>query len=122
MYMYDIYIYIYVYIERERYTYMQSRVEQTPAVRPISLVRLPLLRFVASKLSGEFLLDMGIPPLRIQILHESDPLKSRILVRRLAAEPAWSKTPAVVSEAYKLGRIKNNKYNNFGFGGIKRPF
>ena len=26
------------------------------------------------------------------------------------------------SEAYKRGRIKQQKYNNFGFGGMKRNF
>ena len=31
-------------------------------------------------------MDMSIPPLRIKILLESDPLKSRVLVRRLAIE------------------------------------
>ena len=30
-------------------------------------------------------MDMRIPPLKIKILLESDPLKSRILARRLAA-------------------------------------
>ena len=33
-------------------------------------------------------MDMRIPPLKIQILLESSPLKSRILVRRLAAHKA----------------------------------
>ena len=36
------------------------------------------------KLSGEFPADMRIPPLEIKILLESNPLKSRIFVRRLA--------------------------------------
>ena len=36
------------------------------------------------KLSRRFPMDMRIPPLRIKILLESNPLKSRILVRRLA--------------------------------------
>ena len=30
-------------------------------------------------------MDLGIPPLRFKILLESNPLKSRVLVRRLAA-------------------------------------
>ena len=34
--------------------------------------------------SGEFPMDMWIPPLTIKILLESNPLRSRILVRRLA--------------------------------------
>ena len=36
------------------------------------------------KLSGKVPMDMRIPPLRIKILLESNPLKSIILVRRLA--------------------------------------
>ena len=35
-----------------------------------------------------FPVDMRIPPLKIDIILESDPLKSRILVRRLAAVPS----------------------------------
>ena len=53
-------------------------------IRPISLLRLSLLRFLDSKISGEFPVVMRIPPLRIKILLESNPPKSRILVRRLA--------------------------------------
>ena len=36
------------------------------------------------KLSGKFPMDMRIPPLNVKILLESNPLESRILVRRLA--------------------------------------
>ena len=36
------------------------------------------------KTSGKFPLGLGIPPLKTKILLESDPLKSRIVVRRLA--------------------------------------
>ena len=36
------------------------------------------------KLSGKFPMDMRIPPLRVKIMLESNPLKSRILVGRLA--------------------------------------
>ena len=36
------------------------------------------------KYSGKFPMDIRIPPLKIKILLESNPLKSRILVRRLA--------------------------------------
>ena len=39
------------------------------------------------KLSGKFPLGLGIPPLQIQIMLESNPLRSRILVRRLAVTP-----------------------------------
>ena len=36
------------------------------------------------KLSGNFPMDIRIPPLKTKIMLESNPLKSRILVRRLA--------------------------------------
>ena len=36
------------------------------------------------ELSGRFPVDMRVPPLEIKIQLESNPLKSRILVRRLA--------------------------------------
>ena len=38
------------------------------------------------KLSGRFPMDLRIPPLKLKILLESSPLKSRILVRRLAVK------------------------------------
>ena len=53
------------------------------AIRPISLLRLSLLRFVDSTLPGKSLWTWEFHPLNIKILLESDPLKSRILVRRL---------------------------------------
>ena len=40
------------------------------------------------KLSGKFPMGLGIPPLKIKILLESKPLKSRTLVRRLAGKAA----------------------------------
>ena len=55
----------------------------TCCIRPISLLRLSLLRFVDSDFP-EFPTDMRIPLLEIKIMLESNPLKSRILVRRLA--------------------------------------
>ena len=42
------------------------------------------------KLSGNFPMGLGVPPLKLKILLESNPLKSRILVRRLAV---WHHTP-----------------------------
>ena len=49
-----------------------------------------LVRFVDSKLPGGPLIDMIIPPLKVQILLESSPPKSRVLARRLAAKRrAW---------------------------------
>ena len=45
-------------------------------------VRLSLLRLLDSFLPGEFPLDeLASPPLQIKIMLESNPLKSRILVR-----------------------------------------
>ena len=52
-------------------------------IRPISLLRISLLRFVDSTFFLEFPMDMRIPPLKIKILLESNPLKSRVLARRL---------------------------------------
>ena len=45
------------------------------------------------KLPGKFPVGMRIPPLKIQILLESNPLKSRILVRRLAVPASVKGTP-----------------------------
>ena len=63
-------------------------------VRPISLLRLSPLR-CRLKTSGEFPMDMRIAPLEIKIMIESNPLKSRILVRILArmwrAYGTWSR-------------------------------
>ena len=39
------------------------------------------------RISGEICIDMRIPPLHINIMLESNPPRSRILVRRLAASP-----------------------------------
>ena len=41
------------------------------------------------KLSGKFPMGPGIPPLKIKIMLESNPLTSRMLVRKLAVLP-WS--------------------------------
>ena len=38
------------------------------------------------KLSGEFPMDLGIPPHKLKIMLESSPPKSRVLVRRLAID------------------------------------
>ena len=45
------------------------------------------------KISGKLPTDMRIPPLKIKIMLESNPLKSRILVRRLAIS-AWARAGA----------------------------
>ena len=54
-------------------------------LRPISLLRLSLLRLLDSDSPGNFPMGMRIPPLTFKIKLESNPPKSRILVRRLAA-------------------------------------
>ena len=54
-------------------------------VRPASLLRLSLLRFVDSRFPGYSQKSLRIPPLKSKIVLESNPLRSRILVRRLAA-------------------------------------
>ena len=94
MYVY-IYIYIYIWHVYCILLYMscnknpnQDRTErarvESGCVRPVSILRSSLLRFGDSKLPGKFPMNLGIPPLNIQIRLESDPLKSIILVRRLA--------------------------------------
>ena len=52
----------------------------TPSL-PTKIVPTKICRLNISRKSS---VDLGIPPLRIKILLESNPLKSRILVRRLA--------------------------------------
>ena len=62
-------------------------------LRTISLLRLSLLRFVDSNFPGNFPMDMRIPFRNIKIMLESDPLKFKILVRRLAVHgsaPSYS--------------------------------
>ena len=41
------------------------------------------------KLSGKCPMGMRIPPLKLKIMLESSPLKSRVLVRRLAVGRGW---------------------------------
>ena len=54
-------------------------------MRPKSLLILIIPTKIARlELSGKFPVGLGIQPLNIKIMFESDPLKSRILVRRLA--------------------------------------
>ena len=46
---------------------MMTRSPTCP-LRPISLLRLSLLKFVDSKLPGKFPMGLGIPPLEIEIM------------------------------------------------------
>ena len=80
-----IYIYIYIYI----YTCDSSSkfghrslagTKRTPNF-PSQIIHTEIAWL---KLSGKFPMDLRIPPLNIKIVLESNPLKSRILVRRLA--------------------------------------
>ena len=50
------------------------------------------------KLSGTFPMGLRISPLNIEILLESNPLKSRILVRRLAVSACSQRLEALLSE------------------------
>ena len=53
------------------------------AASPVSELRISKLRFLDSNFPGNSLWAWEFHPLEIQILLESEPLKSRILVRRL---------------------------------------
>ena len=70
-------VYIYIYIHKRF----------CACICPICLLTLSLLRLLDSKSSRELPMDMRIPPLIIEIMPESNPLKSRILARRLAVCP-----------------------------------
>ena len=77
-------MYIYIYRERGREREMLSLVcSYHGEYRPISLLRISLLRLPDSSFSGKFTMYMRLPPLNIKILLESSPPKSRILVGRL---------------------------------------
>ena len=58
-----------------------------PLIRPISLLRFSLLRFVDSTIPGDSLWTWKFHPLNLRLL-DSNPPKSRILIRRLAAGDA----------------------------------
>ena len=55
------------------------------------------------KLARKFPMDLGIPPLKIKILPESSPLKSRILVRRLAV--GWARPICVARTVTYVVRL-----------------
>ena len=56
---------------------------------PTNIIPTKIARF---KLSGKFPMGLGMPPLKIKIMLESNPLKSIMLVRRLAVNfpSLWS--------------------------------
>ena len=55
-------------------------------------------------------MDMRIPPFTIKMLLESNPLKSRILVQRLAVPPQASETPIHMhrSNLTSRARVRND--------------
>ena len=55
------------------------------SIRPISLLILSLLRLLDSKFPGNYV-GLRIPPLQFKMMLESNPLKSIILVQRLAVQ------------------------------------
>ena len=92
------YIYIYIYICTYTHIYVVASSQSTGARRcrvaskklgrrpapdlPIKIS--PLLRFVDSDFPGKFPMAMITPPLKVKILPESNPPKSKVLVGRLA--------------------------------------
>ena len=74
------YTYCYIYIYMYTYTYTVLLVT---FLHPISLLRLSLLRFVDSTFPRKFPMDMRTQALKLKIMLESNPLKSRIVVQRL---------------------------------------
>ena len=86
-----------IYLERERkihtyiYIYIYIYVYPRPTESPRRLTPNLPTKIVPAKICrlrnyGEFPMDMRIPPLNIKIMLESNHLKSRILVRRLAVQ------------------------------------
>ena len=57
------------------------------------------------KISGKFPMHMRIPPLHIKITFESNPLKSRISVRRLAVRSRVERSIHVYSRFPKFNRV-----------------
>ena len=87
IYIYIIYIYIYIYVYPSLYIYVYIYTYIYNVGRPKMMKREGREKMCSAgvlKLSRKFPLDMTIPPLKIKILLESNPLKSRIFVRRLA--------------------------------------
>ena len=87
---------------------------RVPAARPgrPPAPRLSLLK-VRLKLSGKFSMDLRIPPLKITVMLEPNPLKSRILVRRLAARLKQRRGATLRFWKIKVLDNKDNyKFNN----------
>ena len=93
-------------------------------VRPISLLTLSLLRL---KLSGKSPVDIRIPPLRIKIMLESNPLQSIVLIRRLAVHEVapWREVnDAAQGPQPRCGHPRASKVASREFasqGGVRGP-
>ena len=59
------------------------------------------------KLSGKFSMGLGIPPLKIKIMFESNPVKPGILVRRLAVTRRGSTASQAFWEDVQEQRVSN---------------
>ena len=55
-------------------------------LQPVFILTFSIFKMICLIDSAEFPTGLGIPPLEIKILLESNPLKSRILVRKLAVQ------------------------------------
>ena len=71
-------------------------------LRPISLLTLSLLTLLDSKLLGKFPMDMRIPSLNNNIMLESNPMKSTMLVGRLAVLISRGGLPRAVGNSPEL--------------------
>ena len=81
-----------------------SRLVRTPGPPKIIPTKIPWLN-----ISGMIFMGMGIPPHKFKIMLESNPLKSRILVRRLAVSKlthpnAWPFSPIHTNKAQIFGK------------------
>ena len=72
---------------------------------PISLLKIIPTKICWLKLSKKFPMGITIPHLTIKIMLESNPLKSRILVRRLAAPGEWPGWSEVRKRAARCSRV-----------------
>ena len=83
-------IYIYIYIYKALATTRSRRPSSLAAdespVSPNLPTKIISTKIARLKTSRKSPMRLGIPPLKIKILLESNPLKSRIVVRRLAVE------------------------------------
>ena len=73
---------------------------------PTSTHNLPT-KICCLKLSGNFPMGMRIPPLDVKIMLESNPLKSRILVRRLAVRRCRKRPFVTCRDNY----LESNMFN-----------